>query len=119
MIISHRFNYVDKRRKSRSLYSQTIPHQAPDLRYIVAQVSNGQPVSVVEMRADNDASLDDVDLRFVSSKQLTSETIDVMLSHIESQKAVGDLPNRDFAKQNNDLANSNPAGGAPQETEKG
>lgn len=83
--IVHRFNYVDKLRESRSLESVTIPNQAPDLKYIIGQINNGNPVSVVDMRADNDANLDDIDMRFVDTKHLTSESIDAMLNDLDLQ----------------------------------
>lgn len=86
VIIKHRYNVVDEVREPRSVVSQTIPNQAPDLRYIIQQVSNGNPVSVLEMRGDKDATMDDVDLRLESQKHFTSSTIDVMLSHIDVQR---------------------------------
>lgn len=83
--VVHRFNVVNSQRKSRSTVSKTVPNQAPELRFIIAQIQNGQAVNVLDMRADKDASLDDIDMRFVSTKQQTSESLDAMLQDIDNQ----------------------------------
>lgn len=93
--IKHRYNITHKRRGPRSITSITEPNQAPDLRYIINQVSQGRPVSVLEMRADNDATLDDIDLRYTSTKHLTSETIDSMLKHLQDQKVSTQVVNQE------------------------
>lgn len=83
--VVHRFSVVNSQRKSRSTISKTVPNQAPELRFIIAQIQNGQAVNVLDMRADKDASLDDIDLRFVSQKMNTSETLEAMLQDAQYQ----------------------------------
>ena len=83
--VVHRFSVVNSQRKSRSTISKTVPNQAPELRFIIAQIQNGQAVNVLDMRADKDASLDDIDLRFVSQKMNTSETLEAMLQDAHYQ----------------------------------
>lgn len=83
--IIHQFTFVNSQRKPRSLVNKTIPNQAPELRFIINQIQNGQAVSVMDMRADVDASLDDPDLRLVSFKNNTSETLQAMLDDIDVQ----------------------------------
>lgn len=85
LVVKHRLNVVNSPRKSRSLISKTVPNQAPELRFIIAQIQNGQAVNVLEMRADKEASLDDIDMRFVSAKMNTSESLDAMLQDIDNQ----------------------------------
>lgn len=77
--VKHRFNVVNSQRKSRSTVSKTVPNQAPELRFIIAQIQNGQAVNVLDMRGDRDATLDDVDMRFISTKHNTSETLEALL----------------------------------------
>lgn len=83
--VKHRFNVVNSQRKSRSTVSKTVPNQAPELRFIIAQIQNGQAVNVLDMRGDKDATLDDVDMRFISSKHNTSETLEAMLQDSQFQ----------------------------------
>lgn len=83
--VKHRFNVVNSQRKSRSTISKTVPNQAPELRFIIAQIQNGQAVNVLDMRADKDATLDDIDMRFVSAKMNTSETLEAMLQDSQYQ----------------------------------
>lgn len=83
--VKHRFNVVNSQRKSRSTVSKTVPNQAPELRFIIAQIQNGQAVNVLEMRGDRDATLDDVDMRFISTKHNTSETLEAMLQDSQFQ----------------------------------
>ena len=85
IVVKHRFNVVNSQRKSRSTISKTVPNQAPELRFIIAQIQNGQAVNVLDMRGDKDATLDDVDMRFISSKHNTSETLEAMLKDREYQ----------------------------------
>lgn len=85
LVVKHRFNVVNSQRKSRSTISKTVPNQAPELRFIIAQIQNGQAVNVLEMRGDKDATLDDVDMRFISIKHNTSETLDAMLKDRDYQ----------------------------------
>lgn len=87
LVVKHRLNVVNRPRKSRSLISKTIPNQAPELRFIIAQIQNGQAVNVLEMRADKEPSLDDIDMRFVSAKMNTSESLDAMLQDIKNQSS--------------------------------
>ena len=84
-VVYHRFNVVNSQRKSRSTISKTVPNQAPELRFIIAQIQNGQAVNVLDMRGDKDATLDDVDMRFISSKHNTSETLEAMLQDRQYQ----------------------------------
>lgn len=83
--VKHRFNVVNSQRKSRSTISKTVPNQAPELRFIIAQIQNGQAVNVLDMRGDKDATLDDIDMRFISSKHNTSETLEAMLQDVQYQ----------------------------------
>lgn len=85
IVVEHRFNVVNSQRKSRSTISKTVPNQAPELRFIIAQIQNGQAVNVLDMRGDKDATLDDIDMRFVSSKMNTSETLEAMLQDSQYQ----------------------------------
>lgn len=89
ILVKHRFNVVNSQRKSRSTVSKTVPNQAPELRFIIAQIQNGQAVNVLDMRGDKDATLDDVDMRFISSKHNTSETLEALLQ--DSQFQTGTL----------------------------
>lgn len=90
--VNHRFNVVNSQRKSRSTVSKTVPNQAPELRFIIAQIQNGQAVNVLDMRGDRDATLDDVDMRFISTKHNTSETLEAMLQDAHFQtSALEDL----------------------------
>lgn len=90
--VKHRFNVVNSQRKSRSTISKTVPNQAPELRFIIAQIQNGQAVNVLDMRGDKDATLDDIDMRFISTKHNTSETLESMLQDVQFQTStLGDL----------------------------
>lgn len=86
--IKHQFNVVNSPRESRSLVSKTIPNQAPELRFIINQIQNGQPVPVMEMRADRSATLDDIDLTYISQKQMTSEILDALISDLDRQETL-------------------------------
>lgn len=83
--VKHRFNVVNSQRKSRSTVSKTVPNQAPELRFIIAQIQNGQAVNVLDMRGDKDATLDDIDMRFISTKHNTSETLEALLQDSQYQ----------------------------------
>lgn len=87
MKIKNRFTfYNDKISDVHSTYSITVPNQAPSLKYIIMQVQQGNSVNVLQMRYDKDADIDDIDLRYLDARHITSDEIDFILSDMEKQK---------------------------------
>lgn len=77
--------YQYREEPPQSWTSDTIPDQAPTLKYIIGAIEKGQPLNVIQsMRYDNEASIDDVDTRYLDVRHLTAVDIDRMTASTSS-----------------------------------
>lgn len=68
--------YKYREQVPQSLMSETVPNQAPDLKYIIGAIQRGENLNIAQSMAfDKEPTFDDVDISRLDLRHLTEDQI--------------------------------------------